>query len=115
NKLNISIQKLSESKAKTALSKIAADKKVVGPVYEFNLTTEESVSGVTFAKPVTVVLSYAKIDLEGLDEETLAAFYYNEGKKEWQQLKGELNTEKDTVTFTTNHFSKYTLMADKTQ
>ncbi|MDD4548888.1 MAG: S-layer homology domain-containing protein [Syntrophomonadaceae bacterium] len=115
NKLNISIQTLSESKAKIVLSKIAADKTVVGPVYEINLTTEESVSGVTFAKPVTVVLSYAKTDIEGLDEETLDAFYYNDGKKEWQQLKGELNTKQDTVTFTTTHFSKYTLMADKTQ
>ena len=37
-----------------------------------------------FSRPVTVTLTYTDTQVEGLMEDELQLFYWNEGKGEWQ-------------------------------
>lgn len=54
-------------------------------------------------------------DIKGLDVTKLAAFYYNETSKTWENMGGSFDKSSMTFTFETAHFSKFALLeADKT-
>jgi hypothetical protein len=60
---------------------------------------------------VEVTLQYNPdevVALEG-DESNLRAFLYSETENLWEQVESIVNTEEDTISFTTTHFSRYAI------
>ncbi len=68
--------------------------------------------GLVFNSPVEVQLSYKKADLQGIDEETLKIFYYNEETELWELIGDEVDLKKKTVTGFLDHFSRYAIGAE---
>ncbi|MFD1144714.1 hypothetical protein ACFQ4C_26535 [Larkinella insperata] len=76
--------------------------------------------GTTFAKPLTLRLSYANLPLEGTVPEALFLAYQNASGQYRLVTKTTLNTTEKTLTVTTTHFSDwqvceyYRVVADRT-
>ena len=112
NNIAFSSQRLSAEKAAQVLQYLSSEQKAIGPIYEFSFSTEDSIFGINFARPVTVIVSYEGEDLSGIDEEKLDVFRFNELSKKWVPMNGALNRAKKTITFTTSSFSKYAILED---
>jgi hypothetical protein len=104
-------RQLSQTEAKNAVLQLSAGNKLIGPVYEFSATTEGSLTGVQFKKPVTVVLSYADLNLTSEEVDTLDVGYYNETQKRWERQNGQVDRAKKTISFTINHCSQYAIIS----
>jgi len=85
--------------------------KLVGDVYELQLSSDASVNGIIFFDPITVTFSYQEENLDGINENTLDVFYYDETSGKWQKMNGELDVANNTVSFYTTHCSKYAVMS----
>jgi len=68
--------------------------------------------GLVFNSPVELQLSYKKADLQGIEEEDLKLFYYNEETELWEFIGGEVDDKKKTVIGLLNHFSRYAIGAE---
>lgn len=101
---------LDSSAAASSLQNMSTGQQLLGSVYELNCSTEASVSGLNLQQAVTVTLSYSAADMTGINEDRLDVYYYNESKKTWTPMKGTVDKDKNTITFTTTHFSKYAIM-----
>jgi hypothetical protein len=88
------------------------DYKAVGKVYEFTATEQgdSSSKAITFKQPIRVAISYEGTAISGINVEKLGAYWFNETTKEWVFVGGKVNKQTKTVEFTTDHFSKYTVM-----
>ncbi|TDA68935.1 MAG: DUF11 domain-containing protein [Clostridia bacterium] len=60
-----------------------------------------------FSQPVKVRLSYSTA---GVNEARLGAYRYDEVAKAWNYIRSKVDTANKVVEFTTDHFSKYTVM-----
>jgi hypothetical protein len=65
--------------------------------------------GIQFSAPIILRLSYQNADLNGVDENNLKIFYYNEGSCEWEALVSKINRNKKEVVAFINHFSRYAI------
>jgi hypothetical protein len=101
---------LDSSAAASSLQNMSTGQQLLGSVYELNCTSEASVSGLNLQQAVTVTLSYSAADMTGINEDLLDVYYYDESKKTWTPMKGTVDKDKNTITFTTTHFSKYAIM-----
>lgn len=108
--ISISVTPLTEANAAAALQKRSTDQKLVGSVYEFNSSSDASISGLQFQKPLSVSLSYAGTSLAGIATDKLDVHYYNESQARWERMNGIQNRNAQTITFNTAHFSKYAIM-----
>ncbi len=78
-------------------------------------------SGITFEKPVTMIIAYADADQDGYVDGTtiyegeLKVWYYNENLSpaSWELIGGEVDTDANTLTIQTDHFSTYGLFGYK--
>ena len=68
--------------------------------------------GLVFNSPVEVQLSYKKADLQGIEEEDLKLFYYNEETELWEFIGGEVDEKKKIVIAFLDHFSRYAIGAE---
>jgi len=68
--------------------------------------------GLVFNSPVEVQLSYKKADLQGIKEDDLKLFYYNEETELWEFIGGEVDKKDDIVTGFLDHFSRYAIGAE---
>jgi len=68
--------------------------------------------GLVFNSPVEVKLSYKKADLQGIEEEDLKLFYYNEETELWEFIGGEVDEKKKIVIAFLDHFSRYAIGAE---
>ena len=94
------------------VTSILEDKRIVGNyVYEFS-TTIGGVAVEVFEKPVTLKFTYTAEQVEGLDEDSLTANYWDEIFLEWIPLPTVVDTENKIVTAFTTHFTYYIVMAD---
>lgn len=68
--------------------------------------------GTRFSKPVNIQLSYEESDIPGgINETTLKIFNLNSDTGEWTFIPSTTNPNANTVTFSTDHFSIYALIA----
>ncbi len=72
-----------------------------------NFAVEFSPHGITFNQPVRVRISYKDADLNGIDEDNLKIWYYNEAYDIWEFYGSIVNKEAKYVEGITRHFSKY--------
>lgn len=112
NKLILSARAITDAERQKVLANAPAGSILVGSVFEFSAGTEDSVFGFTFSKPIKVTLSYAGEDIDGVEEDLLDIYYYNESEQKWIPQKGILDKENKSITFATNSFSKYAIMYD---
>lgn len=61
----------------------------------------------------TVTLGYSPEDVENLDiiEQDLSVFFYNEDTTTWEEIESLLDTKTSTISFLTDHFSRYAIGA----
>jgi len=111
--LSIGVLPLSNNQAKEAIDRLGGGNRLVGNVYELQSSTETTVNGIDFANPITVVISYTGGDTSAIGTDTLDVAYYDELAKKWVKMNGVLNEKNQTISFTTNHFSKYAIVAFK--
>lgn len=109
--ISISARVVSTTGAKDAVAKLNSSYKLLGSVFEFNSTTDSSITGIEFKHPVTVTMSYAGVDLDDVSEDELDVYNYDERLKEWVAMKGTIDKANKTITFTTLHFSKYAVLS----
>lgn len=90
------------------------------PPYTFNETTtftvtaaDEEFSWVEFGPSmqfngnVVVTLDFSRFGLTKKDAKKLKIYYYDEEEGEWEKVKGPYVYTETSVTFFTNHFSRY--------
>lgn len=110
--LVFSAQELDNSSAQSCLKDLSPQQELIGKVYELYASTESSLSSVKFQDDLTVVISLTGYDWDNFDKNKLLdVFYYNESKKTWEPLSGEIDRKNQTATFKTKHFSKYAVLA----
>lgn len=107
--LVISAKALDSNTSGSCLSALSDDQELVGDVYEFFASTENSLSSVKFSKNLTI--TFTGIDTANLSDKQLDVFYYNESQNQWEPLSAQIDPAKKTAVFTTNHFSKYAVLA----
>ena len=65
--------------------------------------------GLNFNSPVTLKMFYKLALLEGVDEEKIKLFYYNDEKDIWEVVGGLADVASKLFTCEINHFSRYAL------
>jgi len=68
-----------------------------------------SLANETFSAEVTFNYDPDVVAQLGGNQQTLSVFYYDQVQKKWEQQRSVVNTEDETVSFPTNHFSRYAL------
>jgi len=112
DKLSLAARSLNTTQAANAIQAVGSNRKLVGPVYELECSTEASVLEVRFKKPVTVIMSYEGVDMAGIDEGRLDLYRFHEGQRQWQRLSGVVDREKKTVAISLTSFSKFAIMSE---
>lgn len=87
-----------------------------GRVFEFTceIVAENKTQAVTsFDTEVIVTISLSNQDLAGIDADKLGVYRYNEALKKWEYYGGHYDAKTNTITFTTTHFSLYSVMEFK--
>lgn len=89
-------------------------------VYEFKseIITEKNktASAITsFKKPVTITISLKSENLDGIDADKLGVYYFNETSKKWEYVGGKYDPANKTITFSTPHFSMYSVMRSESK
>ena len=62
-----------------------------------------------FNQPVTVWISYKDADLDGINEEDLKIWYFNEDTGMWEVIGDVVDTKNKMVGGLLNHFSRYAI------
>ena len=70
---------------------------------------EFSPHGVQFNYPVTVWISYKDADLNGINEQDLKIWYYNEDTGFWELIGDVVDTQNKMVGGLLHHFSRYAI------
>ncbi len=63
----------------------------------------------SFEVDVTVPYDKAFLSSLGVEEQWMSAYYFNKNTNLWEIVPTKVNSDTSTVTFTTNHFSRYAL------
>jgi LPXTG-motif cell wall-anchored protein len=93
---------------------LAKGLKAVRKLYSFDLTLVDGSKQTPIHKfangSAAITLGLSDQDLQGLDRNNLAVFYYNEDTKSFELMDTKVSG--NSITFTTPHFSKY-IIAEK--
>ncbi|MAF14275.1 MAG: hypothetical protein CMI53_05315 [Parcubacteria group bacterium] len=89
-----------------------SDKIVGGKVYDLLLTVDGSTVA-TFDEFVTLTFSYNDGDVSGIDESTLSIKYWSEATAEWLDLGGTVDSDNNTVTVETAHFTQFAIVGQQ--
>jgi hypothetical protein len=111
--LQFKAQKLSSEDAQSLIEPFAVKLKLAGDVYELNalvVDKDGAQKNIEQFPDCKVLLPLP----EALREEAAAgkvmAYWYNEDSKMWEEVGGTYDATSGTISFRTNHFSKYALM-----
>jgi hypothetical protein len=74
----------------------------------FNFTVDGG--SATFNEPVTLTFTYSDLQVEGLDENALAAYQWNDTTGAWEELASTVDPINNTITAETTHFSTFAIM-----
>jgi hypothetical protein len=66
-----------------------------------------------FSKPIQVTIPVPEGSRTEAANGVLKVYWYNESSKSWENMGGTYNPADGTMTFSTNHFSKFALLADR--
>jgi M6 family metalloprotease-like protein len=86
---------------------------VAGCLYEFSaqiVSGNKTQTLAGFNAPVSVTISLKDIASQITDLDKLGVYYYNETSDAWEYMGGIYNAAAQSITFTTAHFSLYSVM-----
>jgi len=66
-------------------------------------------SGLVFSKSVTITVYYTDGDIEGMNEDNLTIYVWDEVASKWRRVGGTVYPDENKVVFTVNHFSIFLL------
>jgi len=98
--VEVKVLKATSSPAAPSGSKLASE------VYEFSVAGKNAY---TFAKPVTLKLSFNSASISG--DETVAVHYYDEANAKWVNVGGTVNGS--IITVSVDHFTKFAVLSIK--
>ncbi len=104
--VKLSVRKLSPEVLQEELKNKPKEANQAALVFDFDLTVNDK-KVTEFKKPMTISVKYDSAKVK--DKNKIGVYYYNEPKGSWEYVGGKVN-EDGTITFTTKHFSKYTVM-----
>lgn len=79
---------------------------------EAKLAAKDKTTDLTnFSGDISITVSLKNADLSKTDPDKLGVYYFNEKSKAWEYAGGKYNPAAKTITFSTDHFSYYTVMA----
>lgn len=115
--LTLNINKLSPEDA-SALSNTSTESKsglfrVNNSIYQFDaklIGKDKTTNLTSFSEDITITIFLTDTDPSAIDSEKLGVYYFNEKSKTWQYVGGKYDPATKSITFTTNHFSYYTVM-----
>ena len=104
--ITLSTRILNEEEAQDIISQVGSDEfHPAALVFDFDITSSKG--EVKFNKPLIITMKY---DFKKVSNpEKLGIYYFSEDTKKWEYIGGRV-TEKGTIEFTVDHFSKYTAM-----
>ncbi|MFA5926574.1 MAG: carboxypeptidase regulatory-like domain-containing protein [Patescibacteria group bacterium] len=91
-----------------------SDAKAADYGYDMQATNQDGEQISTFSSNVTVEDHFTTSSVEDnnlLSAEDYTAAYYNESNGTWEELNYTVNEDEQTVTYQTNHFTKFALVA----
>lgn len=74
----------------------------------FNITLEVA----SLTGPVTLTLKYDTAKFANVQADKIGLYYYNESRKTWLHIGGNVDTVNGTVTVEVTHFTKFAIMAN---
>ncbi len=81
------------------------DAHVIGLAYDFGP------AGATFNPPITLTWSYDPAEIpEGVAEEDLVLYYYDDGSSKWVELECVVDTENNSITASVEHFTTFAVL-----
>nr|MDA3846606.1 S-layer homology domain-containing protein [Vallitaleaceae bacterium] len=86
---------------------------IAGLVFEFNaqLVSETKTTIITeFKKNIDITISLKNADLSSVDVDKLGVYWFNETTKTWDYIGGNYDPVSKTMTFSTGHFSIYSVL-----
>lgn len=107
--VNLGVSQLSANSIADIIKNKDASAEEVSLVFDFDL----SIGGkkiTEFNKPMTITIKFDASKVTDLNK--VGVYYYNEKDGRWEYVGGKANPD-GTVTFTVDHFSKYTVMEYK--
>lgn len=111
----VQIRHILPQQSDSLIQNLPSGNRIIGPVYELNSIINNSPMQATFAKPIDIEIHYNDSELQGVTEDSLNAYYYNESMGKWEKMNGSVDKTNNTITFTTTHFSKYAIMTNVEQ
>lgn len=90
----------------------ANKKPVGGKVYDIKFLDDYN-SETNLSEPAIVKINYEDSEVEGLNEDDISMYHYDENARVWEKLTScTLDKAQNTITCEVSSFSKFTLMAD---
>ncbi len=114
---NATITVVSKTQSEIIASRpVLTGNKVVGNyVYNFTAVNAVNASVNTFEKAVTLTFTYTNEQVEGLNEETLKIYYWDETLSQWVSLENSaVDMINKRVTATTTHFTYFAILGLET-
>ena len=105
----------SDSGLSAAMSSVSSGKGVIGGyVYDYSaVLAGESVT--SFDESMTITMTYTDDQVSGFDESSLQIQYWDATAWEWVGLSTIINTDTNTLTATTDHFTYFAIIGDEVE
>ena len=87
-----------------------------GCIFEFSskIITQDKTQVITsFTVPITVMISLKDVNLGSINPDILGVYCYNETTGKWEYLGGTYDAATRSITFSTIHFSLYSVMKNE--
>ncbi|MEA4848048.1 MAG: S8 family serine peptidase [Clostridiaceae bacterium] len=113
-KLSINVRETTGEEAKKLAGNAGSGIFMVGDrVFEFTAelkTSTETVNITKFVQELKISIKLSAAELKGMDTNKLGVYFYNSDKKAWEYVGGVFDSQTNTMTFGTGHFSQYAVM-----
>jgi hypothetical protein len=99
----------------SATRPVSSGNVIVGSyIYNFTAVNANNAEVNTFAKSLTITLTYTDAQIAGLAEGTLKIYYWSDTSSEWVVLADSaVNAVTNTVTATTTHFTYFAILGSQ--
>ena len=118
--VKISTQVLDTNSTQSMFALKTSNMQPIGKTYDLGLSVtdvlgnSQAIHNFNGIQNATVTIKLSDSDIQGIDTSKLTAFYFNKDQNQWQDLGGSFDSVAKTFTFTTSHFSIYSIMVKNT-
>ena len=84
---------------------LSAETRYIVPIYDINVTAQPQ-------QPVKLTIAYQPEKVLGINEDSLAIYYFNPDTGKWEKIESKVDKLNHTVTAEVGHFSQYTILGE---